>query len=64
MIIDKLLSTTAPEKLNDKTRWFGILMELHDKNHISTKTLLAELGIDSEREKELINQEANNAAKA
>ncbi len=60
MIIDKLLSSYESHTLGTRTQLFQLFMQLHDKQLISTKTLLTELGLSYEEELTQIRQETKN----
>jgi hypothetical protein len=55
MIIDSLLSGCPDPP--EKREWFHIMLQLHDKQMISSQLLLEELGIDYDKEMEQIRKE-------
>jgi hypothetical protein len=59
MIIDKLMENHDSGEMR---QWFHILMQLHDKQIISTQSLISEIGFDPEKEMKLIRKERESLA--
>ena len=63
MIIDMTQSRVATQivgvPLGDRTRYYHMLIQLHDLKAISTETLFKEIGLDYEKEIKIMNEVSN-----